>query len=247
MNCLQLSVVALATQLLACTANGGLAPTLGVETKDASAVTSAGDGGIDCHDLVTTEWGKVARACLHEAPIGAVAAEEPGHRVVVRMNGAEIASYEQCPCVGNETVLVIPAGAQPQAYLPRGLTIEASRYDQTCQTNTDCVSVYEGSRCGAECGCDNATINRQEQVRYSFDRARDCLSESAFFGPVCNCPSYGRPVCRQGRCVLGHDTDLLDPKGNPITSFDGGSAAFFDAQTPSGHDGGGAVDAAINR
>jgi len=247
MNFLELGVVALAAQLLACTSNARVAPSPSVELNDASAVGSPGDGGIDCDDLVITEWGKVVRACVHEAPIGAVADEEPGGHVVVHMGDAIIASYDQCPCGGNQTVLVIPAGSQPESYLPTGLYIEAATYDQTCQLDADCAAVYEGWRCGAECGCDNAAINKRDQVLYRFDQKKGCLPESAFFVADCHCPSYGNPVCRQNRCVLSHDNGAVGQKETPGLTIDGGPPApAIDGQIPSGHDGGDAVDAATH-
>ena len=45
--------------------------------------------------------------------------------------------------------------------------IHASDYNQSCTTQSDCVSVREGSVCG--CGCPSAAINKSDQTQYAAD------------------------------------------------------------------------------
>jgi hypothetical protein len=44
-------------------------------------------------------------------------------------------------------------------------TLDASRYDQSCTQDSDCVAVFLGDFCGAHaCACENAAINLSSQA-----------------------------------------------------------------------------------
>lgn len=76
-------------------------------------------------------------------------------------------------------------------------TISATSYDQSCQTDMDCVGVYSGSTCSA-CFCPNSAINVNAQSAYQHDFTALDPAPSK-----CGCPAFGPPRCGDaGACVL---------------------------------------------
>jgi hypothetical protein len=83
--------------------------------------------------------------------------------------------------------------------------IRASSYDQSCNADTDCVSVSEGNAC--ETGfldCPNATIGKGGLSQYQSDIAK---VRSASSNTVASCFPYGVPCCRSGTCRNSTDCD----------------------------------------
>ena len=78
--------------------------------------------------------------------------------------------------------------------------LPASRYDQSCSTDRDCVLVGEVTACPATpCSfCPSASINANALVQFQADIADDMASVPA--SETCNCPPVGIPCCRSGRC-----------------------------------------------
>jgi hypothetical protein len=75
-------------------------------------------------------------------------------------------------------------------------SISANEWDQSCSTDSDCASVYQGDLCSA-CQCHNATINVNSLNAY--------LGASNTPGKpvtVCDCPDSPPPVCIQGMCTV---------------------------------------------
>jgi hypothetical protein len=91
-------------------------------------------------------------------------------------------------CVGGVTCAELDGGTCA--------TIEASHYDQSCATDTDCLAVYQGSLC-SNCFCPNAAISQTALPAYQ--------SNFAASGPhpgICDCPLIHSPVCSAGACTL---------------------------------------------
>lgn len=81
--------------------------------------------------------------------------------------------------------------------------ISASRYDQSCQLDTDCIAVAEGNFCIAGANnCASAAINKGAYSQYQADVAK---TNAAICGAFTNCPAEFAPCCRQGQCQTGRN------------------------------------------
>ena len=72
--------------------------------------------------------------------------------------------------------------------------ILAANYDQSCQTDTDCVLIGEGNACSMVNPCANAAISKAAYAKYQSDiAAAPCFA-------LAGCPASLPPCCRQGVC-----------------------------------------------
>ena len=80
--------------------------------------------------------------------------------------------------------------------------IDATKYDNSCLLNGDCVAIREGDAC-AECGCDNAAINRRDSSLYErdYERAANTCASSVG-GALCGPCQGTRTVCVDNTCEL---------------------------------------------
>jgi hypothetical protein len=83
-------------------------------------------------------------------------------------------------------------------------TILAEDYDQACDVDADCITVFSGDKCGGPCTCANDAIAASARQQYTRDfSAIDCFDP---FGPeaLCDCLA-AVALCDQGLCtaVLG--------------------------------------------
>jgi len=109
--------------------------------------------------------------------------------------------------------------------------IQASNYDQSCTTNSDCIAVGEGNACYVcEIECTSAAINKSAESQYKADVAKTPAAEG---GALCGCPAEFGPCCRGGTC----HADLQCQ--NPLPVADAAADTGADAAT----DGGGSTDA----
>jgi hypothetical protein len=79
--------------------------------------------------------------------------------------------------------------------------IQASNYDQSCASNSDCIAVGEGNACFS-ClivGCTNAAINVKAKPQYDADVAKTVAGQLAS-SPFCGCPMSSGPCCVGGVC-----------------------------------------------
>jgi hypothetical protein len=78
--------------------------------------------------------------------------------------------------------------------------IQASNYDQSCKTNSDCVSISEGNACDLLPCCPNATISKGAFAQYQSDLAKTRLG-SCSIPPTygCSCGTYDF-CCLNGSC-----------------------------------------------
>ncbi len=64
--------------------------------------------------------------------------------------------------------------------------IQASNYDQSCTTDSDCIAVGEGNACYVcEIECTSAAINKSAESQYKADVAKTPAAEG---GASCGCP-----------------------------------------------------------
>ncbi len=72
--------------------------------------------------------------------------------------------------------------------------VRASTYDQTCTSAADCVAVFDGNVCSAQCRCQNSGINRSDLARYQANFPH------ADGGLACPCPAQ-MIACLSGLCA----------------------------------------------
>jgi|CZKU01.1.fsa_nt_gi hypothetical protein len=80
--------------------------------------------------------------------------------------------------------------------------IQASSYDQSCKTDSDCVAVFEGNACyPAALNCqDRAAINMGSYAQYQADIAK--TRAASCYAPG-DCTVQFGPCCRSGSCQMG--------------------------------------------
>jgi hypothetical protein len=102
--------------------------------------------------------------------------------------------------------------------------IQASSYDQSCKTDSDCVTVNVGNAC-AECvfACAEnvGAINAGAMAQYNADVAKTPAGVAS-----CNCPSEGIVVscCRSGQCHADNECSSLDGSAAADAGPDGDAA-----------------------
>jgi hypothetical protein len=99
-------------------------------------------------------------------------------------------------CIYGQSAEAVPC-ADASAQL-----IKASNYDQSCQTDSDCIAVAEGNFCrpGAA-DCPSTTISKSASAQYWADveKTNAAICEA----PISGClGGAGVPCCRHGACIL---------------------------------------------
>lgn len=83
---------------------------------------------------------------------------------------------------------------------PDGATcidIVAASFDQSCNQDSDCISITSGVLCSRDCLCGGGTINKSGEARYQSEL--DQLPPSAI---ICDCVLSVAPRCVGGTCSL---------------------------------------------
>ena len=81
--------------------------------------------------------------------------------------------------------------------------IDGSSFDQSCQSDSDCVAVTAGTFCAgaAQCLCGVDAINAKDQSQYQ--QQLSAIEAQNPPGPGgCNCPFFGKPRCIAGHCQM---------------------------------------------
>jgi hypothetical protein len=76
--------------------------------------------------------------------------------------------------------------------------IQASNYDQSCRTASDCILVAEGNFCQSA-GCPNAAINIGAYAQYQADVAK---TNAAICGGISGCLGLAGVCCQDGMCQV---------------------------------------------
>ncbi len=82
-------------------------------------------------------------------------------------------------------------------------TIDGSGFDQSCQSDSDCVAVTSGTFCAGapQCLCGRDAINVKDQSNY--EQQLSSLEAQNPPGPGgCNCPFMGYPRCIADHCAI---------------------------------------------
>jgi hypothetical protein len=104
-------------------------------------------------------------------------------------------------CIDKRCVFGQSAEALPCADANAQL-IKASNYDQSCQTDSDCVAVAEGNFCrpGAA-DCPSASISKSASAQYWADVGK--THAAVCEAPISGClGGAGAPCCRHGACSI---------------------------------------------
>jgi hypothetical protein len=85
---------------------------------------------------------------------------------------------------------------------PQGAAlIKASNYDQSCQTDADCVAIGEGDACVAcTIECKSAAIRRDALADYQDDIEKLGPTIDPRIRVECNCLEVKGPCCVEGEC-----------------------------------------------
>ena len=96
--------------------------------------------------------------------------------------------------------------------------IDVTTYDQSCQSDSDCVEITAGQICTDGCLCGGSTINASGLPRY--DAAIGSIGNTL----ACPCASNGHPVCSPARAPGAKAMCFLCPPGADCVSVgpDGG-------------------------
>ncbi len=94
--------------------------------------------------------------------------------------------------------------------------ILASNYDQSCQTDSDCVAAGEGNFCIAgEGNCPSAAINKSAYSQYQADVAK---TNASICRGVSSCGAESGPCCRRGLCEMGIEcSDSSDASSDAVS------------------------------
>jgi hypothetical protein len=126
----------------------------------------------------------------------------------------------------------------PDASCPDG-GIQASNYDQTCVTDSDCVAISANESCSL-CGlvCTNATINARAQAQYLSDIANTTASLTSQRMACTGDCGVNSACCVSGRCEWGTQCNApLVPIGDAGTDAAADTGAS-DGATDGGADAG---------
>ena len=97
--------------------------------------------------------------------------------------------------------------------------ILASNYDQSCQTDSDCVAAGEGNFCIAGAGnCPSSAINKSAYSQYQADVAK---TNASICRAVSSCGAESGPCCRNGLCQMGTECSAPPEGGARADSGDG--------------------------
>jgi len=82
-------------------------------------------------------------------------------------------------------------------------TLRASVYNQSCQTDSDCVAVFLGDVCQDVCHgeCANEAINSADNNRYTADLNAAFRVQTSNPRTACSC-ALGPAMCRAGVCAV---------------------------------------------
>jgi hypothetical protein len=88
-------------------------------------------------------------------------------------------------------------------------TIQASDYDQSCTTDSDCVPIGEGNAClPCTIACKTAVIGKAAEARYRADLGALLEASQRI---TCHCPFSSPSCCREGKCHADQTCSTTTP------------------------------------
>jgi hypothetical protein len=204
----------------------GLAAAVSVLTAGAGCSTTNGEGTPDAADTPD------AAAMSPES--GGDAGEDASSTLCTAAGGQCLGGDLACTgvlgpqdCGGGGSFCCVPNAIGPGAGSCTGANvqlIQASNYDQSCTTDSDCIGVGLGNVCfKCDIDCPNAAINRSAQAQYRTDVAHSPANDAD-----CGCPTYPvGPCCIGGMCQFGSQCLVADAAAD--TGADAATDAAADA------------------
>ena len=134
------------------------------------------------------------------------------------------------------TVLVLTAGCgngDDQSNTVDSYLIEASDFEQSCQSDDECMLVVAGEYCGCVYGCPNAAINVSEKDAYEEaqqEASRRCPETNVRCTAQRTTEATGQMICVQAtaRCVQG-TCELVEDHVSGDAGVEDGDADAGDA------------------
>ena len=102
----------------------------------------------------------------------------------------------------------------PDASTGQCVDVDLSTYDQSCNADSDCISITSGQICQGSCECGGSTINASGEARYEQQVSSITTSE-------CPCPEEGSPRCIDGACTICGFGPNQPPGCDPPDADDG--------------------------
>lgn len=103
---------------------------------------------------------------------------------------AQILCSQDCP-------RVVSACDQNRCTAREQNFVEQDRYDNTCDSDSDCVLIYLGEVCSV-CRCETAAIRMDELEKYQIDTRAGCTPPDT----TCDCEQATQVACEANRCVV---------------------------------------------
>jgi hypothetical protein len=117
------------------------------------------------------------------------------------------------------------AGESQSCGDPDAQVIQASNYDQSCTTDSDCVAVGEGSFCYPGAGrCPSAAIRKSALSQYQADVSKTWAVACIAIG---SCTNSVGPCCRAGTCRMNEGCVASPADTLPACADAGGSCGAF--------------------
>lgn len=142
--------------------------------------------------------------------------ETSGQAECASAGGRCVLGGSSCSAVGSQDCNPNrnPGGAfccldQPECTDANVQFIRASDYDQSCNTDSDCVPVGEGNACyPCVIACTTAAIRVTAKAQYSKDVAETTGAHAG--ASRCHCPSETGPCCVAGKCHADNECSIAD-------------------------------------
>jgi hypothetical protein len=143
----------------------------------------------------------IVGACGSSQSSGPLAEQAAPVIACTSVNDCQLPQYPMFSCLDRvcafsdgTTSIVDCTDAKPQL-------IEASNYDQSCKTDSDCVAVSEGNACAPGfLNCPSVASNVDAMPQYNADVAMTNAAICVWFG---DCALSLPPCCRGGTCQTG--------------------------------------------
>jgi hypothetical protein len=104
--------------------------------------------------------------------------------------------------------------------------IQASNYDQSCSTDSDCVAVAGnlavqfGNYCEEQCLCGGDAINRTAVTKYIADVSGTPFGSGTLpLDGGCNCGHFSGPCCQAGKCAAGQICQSVPDAGSADVTY----------------------------
>jgi|HubBroStandDraft_6_1064221.scaffolds.fasta_scaffold28027_7 hypothetical protein len=202
----------------------GLAVVVGLTAGCGGAVSNKGTENGDAGAQDATSASSTSDT---SAPTPDAGSDGPGGSSVACVGPSDCPMQNglQVYCCVDKTCIFGQAAESTSCADPDAEVLQASKYDQSCTTDADCVGVAEGNFCQPNPGCPNAAINKTALPRYMSDVGETYGGGSCT--ALSSCGLYYGPCCRQGMCQMNTGCDAKPSDTLPACAEAGGACGTF--------------------